>query len=388
VTGDRTVTPVMHVITGLMMGGAETALARLLATLPADEFPATVVSLLPGGAVREQIEARGVAVHSLGMRRAIPSPLGAWRLRRLVRQVRPAILQGWMYHGNLAAWFARPAKARGIPVVWNVRQTIYDLRRERPGTRAVIRLGARLSGRADAIVYNSAVARRQHEAIGYRGAKAEVIPNGFDCSLFRPRLEAGARLRAELGIGKERLIVGMVSRYHPMKRHEVLFAAARQVLDRGVDVAVVCAGREVVDANPRLAEPIARLGLRGRVHLLGERYDTPELFSGFDLSCSPSGWGEGFPNAVGEALASGTPCVATDVGDSAQVVGPGGVVVPAEDPTALASAMLGLLLGPEEVRRAMGARGREHVERSYSMEGMANRYMTLYRRLTGQGTVE
>ncbi len=373
--------PVMHVITGLTTGGAETALERLLLSLPRDEFPATVVSLIPGGPVMGRIEAAGVPVYSLGMRRAIPSPRGALQLRQLVRRIRPAVLQGWMYHGNLAAWFARSAGVAGIPLAWNVRQTIYDLGRERPGTRAVIRLGARLSGRADAIVYNSEVARRQHEAIGYAGARARVIPNGFDCERYAPRPGARLALRRELGLAEQTLVVGMVSRYHPMKRHEVLFAAARQILDRGVDAVFVCVGREVVDGNPRLAEPIARLGLGAHVRLLGERHDMPDLFSAFDVACSPSGWGEGFPNAVGEALACGTPCVVTDVGDSGYVVGTGGIVVPPDNPIALGTALLGLLQGPADVRRALGAQGREHVRQHFSLAVNRDRYARLYREL-------
>jgi glycosyltransferase involved in cell wall biosynthesis len=264
-----------------------------------------------------------------------------------------------------------------------VRQTIYDLRRDRPGTRAAIHLSAWLSAAADSIIYNSQVARQQHEAIGYNPTRATVIPNGFDSQVFRPRPEAAARLRAELGLPAECLVVGMVSRYHPMKGHEVFFAAARRLLDRGVNAAFVCVGRDVVPGNVRLAEPIARLGLTMRVHLLGERYDTPELFSGFDLYCSPSRWGEGFPNAVGEALASGTPCVVTNVGDSASVAGPGGLVVPADNAAALADAMLTELQETAEARRTRGARGREHMEHHFSIARMGERYAALYRGLAG-----
>ena len=378
-------TAVLHVITGLRMGGAETALSRLLATLPSGEFPATVVSLLPGGPLSERIQSLGVPVRSLGMRRSLPSLRGALALRRIVRELRPAIIQGWMYHGNLAGWFARSVGRTPARLVWNIRQSLYDLRRERPGTRLAIRLGARLSVQCDAIVYNSQLARRQHEAIGYAAARARVIPNGFDCEQFRPRADAGAALRAELGVPPERLLVGLVSRYHPMKGHEIFFEAARRVLDAGVDAAFVCAGPDVTAANPRLAEPIGRLGLAERVHLLGERHDTPTLFSGFDVSCSASSWGEGFPNAVGEALASGTPCVATDVGDTAVVLGPSGTLVPPGDPEALAEGLRRLLAATPETRREAGALGRQRVQREFSLDRVTEMYAEFYRTL-GDGS--
>ncbi|HXG45162.1 MAG TPA: glycosyltransferase [Gemmatimonadales bacterium] len=373
----------MHIITGLEVGGAEITLSRLLGALPSQEFSSSVISLLPGGVVAGWIRDLGVPVRSVEMFRGIPTPAAAWRLRRLVRTLQPAVVQGWMYHGNLAAWYARWGLDRAVPVAWNIRQTLYELRRERPGTRLVIAAGARLSPGISAVVYNSELARRQHEAYGFRPPLARVISNGFDCERFRPAPDARAALRAELGIPANRLVVGMVSRWHPMKGHETFFAAARLVLDRGLDVAFVCAGRGVTAANPRVSAALERQGLGGRVYLLGERSDTPRLYAGFDVSCCSSSWGEGFPNAVGEAMACGTPCVVTDVGEARALVGDAGRVVPPGDPAALGAAVGTLLAAGTEARHRLGAAGRARILREFSLQRMAEAYADFYRHLAG-----
>lgn len=368
---------VAHVITGLMVGGAEMALARLLSALPKETFSSFVVSLMTGGAVAGRLAELDVPVVTLGMRRAAPSPRALFALRRALRTFQPSVVQGWMYHGNLAAYLGARGLS-GTQVLWNVRQTLYDLRLERPFTRMVIRVGAGLSGRVRGVVYNSETARRQHADAGFRGPSV-VIPNGFDCVAFRPLPEAGAALRTELSLPEGRRIVGLVNRYHPMKGHAVFLEAARRVLDAGVDVTFACAGRDVTAANAKLSVQVARLGLGGHIVLLGERTDTARLFAAFDLTCCPSSWGEGFPNVVGESMACGTPCVVTDVGDAALVVGDAGVVVPRDDPARLAEAIIGVLRRPAEERSALGRAARERIAKVFSLDRAAACYAALYR---------
>lgn len=373
--------PVAHVITGLLVGGAESALARLVSALPRAEFPTLVVSLLAEGPLAGPLRAAGAEVVSLGMRRGVPTPAAAWRLHGVLRRFRPAVVQGWMYHGNLGAWLGLRGRVRRVPLVWNIRQTLADLSREPRGTRAVIRAGAWLSPGVPMTVYNSEVAREQHAALGFRSPATVVIPNGFDLELFRPSEEARRSLREELGQPDDALVVGLVNRLHPMKGHGTFLEAARRVLDAGLQVTFVCAGRGVTPSDPGLEAAIRRLGLADRVRLLGERSDSPRLFAGFDVACMASGWGEGFPNVVGEAMACGTPCVATRVGDTAALLGPGGVVVPPADGEALAAGLLEVLSLPAAARRALGQRGRAHLAARYSLRASAERYAELYRRL-------
>jgi len=177
----------------------------------------------------------------------------------------------------------------------------------------------------------------EHAArFGFRPLRSEVIPNGFDTELFRPSPEAAAAVRAELDFRAGRRIVGLVSRYHPMKCHASFLEAARVVLEAGADVAFLCAGTDVTPGIAALREQISRLGLTSRVHLLGERGDMPRLFAAFDVTCGGSGWGEGFLNVVRESMACATPSVATDIGDSRRIVGGAGVFVPPGKPGDLA----------------------------------------------------
>jgi glycosyltransferase involved in cell wall biosynthesis len=384
VTGHGDRLPVAHVITGLLVGGAEMQLARLLGSMSQEEFPPLVISLMADGPVADRIRGLGVRVVPLGMRRGWPSVGGLARLHRELARFRPAIIQGWMYHANVAASLAATVLPR-TPVVWNILQTLYNPARERPGTRVVIKTGAFLSRRTAAIVYNARASREQHRRAGYHSARSEVFPNGFDTEAFRPLADAPVALRAELALPAERRIVGLVNRYHPMKGHATFFQAGRRMLDAGLDVSFVCVGRDVTMNNLALAAPIRELDLAGRVHLLGERSDTARLFAGFDITCCPSGWGEGFPNVVGESMACGTPCVVTDVGDAPYAVGDTGLVVPPGQPAALAEALRTILTMSPSDRAGLGAAARARVAAEFSPARYAANYASLYRDVLGRG---
>lgn len=372
----------MIFITGLSTGGAESMLLKLLSVLPRSEFAPVVVSLLDRGTVGPRIEELGVPVHPLDLRRPWRLPSGLLRLRRICRQTDPDLLIGWMYHGNLLATLVQATMARRAGLIWSVRQSLYALALERQMTALVIRAGAWLSRRPAVVIYNSALALAQHRAHGYRSNRDVVIPNGFDCDLFRPRPEARARLRERIGVGPDTLVIGLIARVHPMKGHRVFLQAAGRVVASELNAHFICAGRGAESGNPDLREPIGELGLGGRVHLLGEEADVAGLMAGLDLLCSASISGEGFPNVVGEAMASGVPCVVTDVGDSASVVGDTGVVVPPGNAAALAEACTRLLRESTEMRARRCAAARAKTVEQFALSTSAQRYAELFREVT------
>lgn len=373
---------VLHVITGLRRGGAETALHRLVHGLsPESGFTHSIVSLTADN--QFDFESLGVAVRTLGMRRGLPTPGALWRLRRIVGELKPDLVQGWMYHGNIAATLAAKPNA-AMPVVWNIRHSLHDLAREKPLTRLLIRAGAVLARRRTVwrIIYCSDASRVQHEAIGYPSSKSVYIPNGFDCQRFRPMPAARRRVRRDLGLDDDAVVVGSAARFHPIKNHVGLIGAFSSIAPRYPRARLLLAGLGISAENEAIAEAIRRGGQQGRIMLLGERDDIPDLFAALDV-LALSSRSEGFPNVLGEAMACGVPCVTTDVGDAASIVGNTGFVAPANDEAGLAEALSRSLAVPDDERRALGERARSRVRQSYAIPEVIGRYAALYHQASG-----
>jgi glycosyltransferase involved in cell wall biosynthesis len=377
---------VMHVITGLSTGGAETMLLKLLSAASGN-MDHVVVSLGDEGTIGPRIAALGVPVHCLRLKRNAPNPFRALSILPLARRINPQLIQGWMYHGNLMASMAalalRKSARRNVPgqrppVLWNIRQTVYDLRRERWLTAKLIRLGARLSSGPAAIIYNSQTSAGQHESLGYRAEKRVVIPNGFDCQILRPDETARKAVRTELGIADDTVLVGLVARYHPMKDHVGFLKAAALVVRPHPQTMFVLAGAGVSSIQPELAEAIQQNKLGDRVILLGERSDISRLNNAFDIGCSASAWGEGFSNSIGEAMACGVPCAVTDVGDSAYIVMDSGFIAPPRAPEALANAIGRLIEIGRSGRQQLGTKARQRIETEFSLSTIVQRYEDLY----------
>ena len=373
---------VLHCITGLFAGGAERQLLSLLQGGEGDASDVHVLSLMDEGMIGGRIRQLGVPVHSLHMRRGIGSLSALIRYRRLLREIRPDVIQGWMYHGNLFAWLGRVLSHGSPGVAWNIRQSMYGLEHEKWMTRWVIRANRLLSPRVDAIVYNSAVSRGQHEAFGFKVERGIVIPNGFDLNRLRPDQSRGSKIRSELGIPKDAMVVGHVARLHPMKDHGTFIRAAVQVARTLPQVHVVLIGKGVDTSAVDLIDPVPR-EMRPRFHFLGERTDVPNLIQMMDLMCQSS-WAEAFPNVLGEAMASEVPCVATDVGDSAEIVGDLGTIVPPRNDAALTRAIVEMLELPLATRAEMGARSRVRVVRAYDLQLIVKRYRELHESLANR----
>jgi glycosyltransferase involved in cell wall biosynthesis len=373
---------VMHLITGLSTGGAEAMLLKLLSAA-SGSMEHVVVSLGDEGTVGPRIASLGVPVHCLKLKRNAPNPFQALSILPLARRIDPQLIQGWMYHGNLMASVAalalrKSAPRTKTPVLWNIRQTVYDLRRERWLTARLIRLGARLSARPAAIIYNSQTSATQHQGLRYRAEKCVIIPNGFDCEVLRQDDAARNAVRAELGVTEDTVLIGLVARYHPMKDHAGFLQTAGMVVRSHPQARFVLAGSGVRSTQAQLLEAVRQNGLQDRAILLGERSDIPRLNNALDIGCSASAWGEGFSNSIGEAMACGVPCAVTDVGDSAYIVGDSGLVSPPREPEALANAIVRLIDMGRIGRQEMGAKARRRIETEFGLPAIVQRYEDLY----------
>lgn len=370
---------IQHVTTSLDMGGAQAMLVKLIeASGGAECSESSVVSLMRPGVMLPALCEAGCPVYSLGMKRGLFGPLGLVRLLRITARVSPDVLQGWMYHGNLAASIAGVAQGSQVPVVWNIRHSLGDPTLETRTTRGLLALSARLSRSAAAIIYNSQAAAREHEAIGFSNTRATYIPNGFDCDLYKPDRNRRDRLHTLFDIAEDAIVVAMVARLHPMKDHALLVSAVARARAAGCNLHLLMVGTDLDKPPPALAKLIAESLPEDCVTLASERTDVADWLPGVDIVALSSAWGEAFPNILGEAMACGIPCVATNIGDCKSILGDTGLTVPARDIEAMAAALLRVATLGEGERANMGAAARERVVSLFELRHVALQYRRLY----------
>jgi glycosyltransferase involved in cell wall biosynthesis len=373
---------VMHVITTLGPAGAENMLWRMVSAMDRTRFENEVVSLTGILDLAPRLREKGARVRTLGMKTGVPNPLLVMRLAQWMRESRPDVVHTWMYHANLVGGLAARF-AGNVPVVWGIHQSALDPRVDKLRTIFVNRACGLLSRKlASRVVCCSQAAVGLHRELGYAPEKLEVIPNGFDVEQVKPDPFARESLREELGIPADTLVIGIAARFHPHKDHKNFLLAAARLRRQMPAVHFLLCGLDITWENSQLAAWIDAAGIRESCHLLGVRDDMSRLFSGMDIATTASRT-EAFPIVIGEAMACGTPCVVTDVGDSRMIVGDTGIVVPPGEPGALADAWRKLIEAGWETRRQMGAAARNRVRQHFALPAVVERYEAIYAELAG-----
>lgn len=367
---------VLHCVTGLNIGGAEMMLANLLEQ--PSSFRWSVLSLLTPGALAARVSNAGAQLQSLSM---TPESLAAAKipaLRRAVGRAAPDLIHGWMHHGIIAATVG--AAGLGCPVIWGVHHSIGALEREKPRTRRMIWLAALLSRRAAAITYPSRHTAEQYEQLGFDPGRRVIMPNGVNCAVFKPDPTGRERLVSLLGIPPDRLIVGHVARFDPMKDQATLIRAIATLRAEGVDLHLVVVGPG--HENGALVRMAAEAGIGDRISVIGPTFGVAGLMPGLDVHVITSAWGETFSLATAEAMACGVPAVVTDLGDCRWVVGEDDFTVRPGDPDGVAAALRRILVLDAGERRRLGLAGRERIVSLFSHEQYATRHNELYERFT------
>ncbi|MEG3438746.1 glycosyltransferase [Pannus brasiliensis CCIBt3594] len=369
---------VWFMVTGLHTGGAEIMLYVLLAKIDRKRFNPVVISLVGEGNVGTKIRELDIPVYPLNLKKGLASIGGIFTLFSCLFKHPPDLIQGWMYHGNLIAQFLSFVNFNKIPVVWSIHHSLDSIDNEKFTLSLIIQTLSFLSRFPRKIQYVSKTGADQHEKIGYHSRNRQIIPNGFDTRKFIPNPENKVSLRQELNLDDRLVLIGLLCRFHPMKDHANFCRAARILLDRFPDVNFVLAGRGVDGNNEDLQALLQKFDLLDHCHLLGERQDMEYIISGLDILTTSSAYGEAFPLVIGEAMSCGVPCVATDVGDSAWIVGNTGKVVPPRDPERLARGWQDIIELDLEKRSRLGGLARERIVRDFSIEKIADEYNDLY----------
>ena len=375
---------VLHVITALGVGGAENMLLKLLQAPGLSPVRQQVIAMLPGGAMAGACRATGAQVDEVDLLGGLPLASGSLRLAQLARRAAPDVVQGWMYHGNLGALLARAVLPRRVPLVWGVRQSLASLDGENAWARVAIHANRLLSGRPEALVFNSSTSIEQHRRFGFRNGNVQFLPNGFDGERFRPDPALRARCRQAWGLDESHLVFGMLARLHPAKGQAHFLEAAARLRTALPTARFVIAGPDHAGQGAALQAQCRAAGLDGVLRILVGHHAAHELLPALDVFVSASTAIEAFSNAIGEALCCALPCVATDIGDSAWLVGDAGLVVEPAAPDALAAAMATMAGLGAERRAALGAQGRERVLREFGIAAVAARFGELWQGLAAQ----
>jgi glycosyltransferase involved in cell wall biosynthesis len=366
---------ILHVITGLNNGGAEGVLYRLCKY--DNKCQHIIISMMGEGKYGPLFKDIGIEVYCLYMPQGRLSISGLWRLFKLISNNKPDVVQTWMYHADLIGGLV--ARFAGVKhVFWNVRHTTLDPAKSKRSTIWVVKACAVISGWVPRkIVYCAHTAKAVHESMGYKEGKAEIISNGFDFTQFSIDSFLRATFRSELGLNDDVRLIGMVGRYHPQKDHANLIKALCLVKKENYNFKLVLIGQDLNAKNQTLLKLILDNRLTEKVVLLGQRTDIPTVMNGLDLHILSSSFGEAFPNVVAEAMLCGTPCVVTDVGDAALIVGESGWIVPPKEPQSLANFIMQAFQEKQINQQAWLLRKeacRSRIVDNFSMEKMKESY--------------
>jgi len=362
---------ILFLSTSMGLGGADQQLLSAAQVLRDRGHEIRIVSLTPLGPMGLQARSLGLATDSLEMRRGVPDPRGLARLVRIVRPWKPDVVHSHMVHANLMARALRLLVP--VPVLVSTIHNVYE-------GGPLLMAGYRLTnGLVDhmTIISQAAADRFVGERI-VPGRLLTVIANGVDTDRMRDLPPEGrVALRGEMSAGDQEFVWLAVGRFEVAKDYPNMLRAFADVRAREPRAVLVIVGQGSLQAE---AEALtAELGLREAVRFLGARDDVPAVMSAADGYVMSSAW-EGMPMVLLEAAAAGLPIVATAVGGNGEVVrdGESGFLVPARDFGMLRTGMLRLMALPEEQRRAMGERGREHVRANYGLQRVAERWERVY----------
>lgn len=363
---------IAHIITSLSDGGAEAVLYRLCTN--DTQTKNIVISLMDMGKYGPLLQGTDVEVHCLNMPAGRVTFSGLYNLYKLLKKLKPDAVQTWMYHADLIGGVG--AKLAGIKrIYWGVHHTTLKKEQSKRSTILVAKICALLSHFIPKkIVCCAYKAVEVHAELGYQEAKMVVIGNGYELDKFSPNAQLTVDIKNELLLSESVLLLGMVSRYHPLKDHANLLASLAQLKNK-FDFKCLLVGKDLSATNGELVNEIDKQGLQAHVLLLDQRNDIPAIMNALDLHILSSS-SEAFPNVIAEAMACGTPCVSTDVGDAALIVGEAGWVVPAQDSSQLASAITQALTLKQDSLKwlELQNQARNRILEHFSIETMINEY--------------
>jgi len=371
---------ILHIITDLNTGGAEMMLFKILNHFSKkNKIESFVIVLMGRSSLSDKFESIGINIKYLNLKEErIPSFRALLKMYNYTKLFKPTIIQGWMYHSNLAALLLKLFLPNNVKIYWNIRQTLYNIKYEKNLSQLVIRILILFSKYINKIIYNSHISKNQHEKLGMDKSNSKIIYNGFEFNIYKPNPLSRKKIRAKYGIPDDAIVIGHIARYHPMKNHKMVIHLASTIINSNSKVWFLMVGKNVSKHNSELTSLMMNYKIKNRLLLIGEQLIIPEILTSFDIALCLSSWGEGFPNVIGEAMCSGLTVVATDVGDSKMIVGEYGSII---EPNNIINAVREIneyIDMDESKRNRLGLKGRDFIIKNFSIENIGTEYYQLY----------
>lgn len=372
----KMLTKSLHIITSLSIGGAETMLLRLIKHKPDLAKSTIVISLTDNGEIGRILESLGASVICLGMHNWSSIFKALFNLKKIIQNEKPDIIHTWMYHANILGGIAA-FLAKNKNIIWSIRRSEFTCG-ESLSTYMIMRLGAMLSKVIPKVVVCVAESGlKNHQKYGYKPDNMIVIPNGFDADKLKHDQVIRKEIRKELNIYDDEVIIGCVGRFHESKGYEILIASSMEVIKLHKKVRYLLIGRDLDQRNTILMEWINKTGFSDHFLLAGEKHNVADYMSAMDIFCLSS-ITEGFPNVLGEAMASALPCVATSVGDVEKITGNNAILVQPKNKKLLSKGLCEMLNLDDEKRIKIGLNGRKKIEKEYPIKLICEKYFNLY----------
>jgi glycosyltransferase involved in cell wall biosynthesis len=374
---------IIHIITGLEDGGAQSMLLKVLSSMDREKFDCQVLSLVPYNdkdRIPKKLKQLGIKTETLNFTKSSKDFKALLRLMKIVFVEKPDIVQSWMYHSNFITSFLKP-----IPpfpkLIWNIRSDTYAF----PGATKFDYIIGRMLKYISYIIPSSTIYvsnssyKNYIEKYGYCANSAKVIQNGFDLKKFKPLGDGKDSVREELGISSNSKLILFPARFSPVKDFPLFFKAATIFLEKFPDTHFIMVGTAVNPDNIELKLMIPN-NKENHFHFLGIRDDMDKIYNSSDIVTITSKF-EGFPNVIGEAMACGRPCVSTDVGECKEIIGNTGITVKYGYPELIANGWIELFSLSQFDRIELGQKATKRIYNKYSIEASVEKYELLYNSL-------
>lgn len=358
------------IIRDLDYGGAQRQLISLVNNLDPKKFDITLIVFYLTDKLEKDLITNKVKLISLNKKGRWDLFYFFFYLVKILKKINPDIIHSYLSSPNLLTIFLKPIFPH-VKIVWGLRNSSMNISRYDWLYVLNLQLESFFSFFPDLIIANSYKAKENYLKRKYPPQKIKVIPNGINTEKFKPDGDARIALRREWNITDHEILIGLIARLDPMKDHPNFLRGAKLLLSQtSQNIRFVCVGEGSPIYTQKLYQLTEELNLQNKLIWAGARNDMIAVYNALDFSTLTSIDGEGFSNAIGEAMACGKPCVVTDVGDSALVVGEIGIIVPPNNPEALVQAWQKML---QMNRDKIGIEARNRILHNFSINNLCNK---------------